>query len=92
MKVSAEYIQVMTVRKQEMFFGLSAVTNDICHMSDVEDISISQNDRALDQPYEFTYKCLKENTLCTFNSPKREAIVNVSFLKLRLKHIFIISS
>lgn len=76
-KVSAEYIQVMTVRKQEIVYGLSAVTNDICHIGDVEGIACAQKGRGTD-PFEFSYTCTRENTLLVFNSPKRDAIINVS--------------
>lgn len=78
-KVSAEYIQVMTVRKQEILYGLNAVTNDICHISEIEDVAFTQHERGSEQAYEFSFKYSRENAIITFNSPKRDAIVNVSF-------------
>ncbi|KAI7901256.1 uncharacterized protein BX663DRAFT_515416 [Cokeromyces recurvatus] len=76
MKISAEYVQIMTVRKQEIFYGLHAVTNDICHISEIEDISMTQHDRATEHIFEFSYRYTRDNTIMTFNSPKREAIIN----------------
>lgn len=77
-KISAEYIQIMTVRKQEIFYGLNAVINDICHISEIEEVSFAQHERASDQSFEFSLKYIRDNTIIAFNSPKREAIVNVS--------------
>ncbi|KAI8079304.1 hypothetical protein BDF21DRAFT_493917 [Thamnidium elegans] len=75
-KVSAEYIQVMTVRKQEILYGISAITNDIYHISEIEDVSFVQYERVSDQVYEFSFKNTRDNAIVTFNSPKRDAIVN----------------
>ncbi|OAD05753.1 hypothetical protein MUCCIDRAFT_137611, partial [Mucor lusitanicus CBS 277.49] len=76
-KVSAEYVQIMTVRKQEIFYGLNAVTNDICHISEIEDIAGTHHERSsLDSSQDFSYKCTRENIVMTFNSPKKEAIIN----------------
>lgn len=78
-KVSAEYVQIMTVRKQEIFYGLNAITNDVCHISEIEDIATSHHERSsLDSTQDFSYKCTRENIVLTFNSPKKEAIINVS--------------
>lgn len=79
-KVSAEYIQVMTVRKQEILYGISAITNDIYHISEIEDVSFVQYEHVSDQVYEFSFKNTRDNAIVTFNSPKRDAIVNVSLL------------
>ncbi|KAI9476257.1 MAG: hypothetical protein EXX96DRAFT_293488 [Benjaminiella poitrasii] len=76
MKVSAEYVQVMTVRKQEIFYGLHAVTNDICHISELEDITMAQYDRTAEHLFEFSYRWVMEGSIVVFNSPKREAIIN----------------
>ncbi|KAL7311910.1 Ras GTPase activating protein ira2 [Mucor circinelloides] len=76
-KVSAEYVQIMTVRKQEIFYGLNAITNDVCHISEIEDIATSHHERSsLDSTQDFSYKCTRENIVLTFNSPKKEAIIN----------------
>lgn len=79
LKVSAEYVQIMTVRKQEIFYGLNAVTNDICHISEIEDITTVHHEQTTpDISQDFSYKCTRENIVLSFNSPKKEAITNVS--------------
>ncbi|KAI7885924.1 uncharacterized protein EV154DRAFT_521553 [Mucor mucedo] len=75
-KVSAEHIQVMTVRKQEIVYGLNAVTNDTYHISEIEDISVAQHEKGQDQSYVFSFKNIRDNTIISFNSPKRDAIVH----------------
>ncbi|KAI8647143.1 hypothetical protein BD408DRAFT_358792 [Parasitella parasitica] len=76
-KVSAEYVQIMAVRKQEIFYGLNAVTNDICHISEIEDIGAVHHERSSsDTSQEFSYRCTRENIVLTFTSPKKEAIIN----------------
>jgi hypothetical protein len=82
-KVSAEYIQVMTVRKQEIVYGLTAVINDVCHIGDIEDIAYAQKGRGTD-PFEFSYTCTREHALMIFNSPKRDAIINVSMINCKV--------
>lgn len=81
-KVSAEYLQVMTVRKQEIFYGLNAITNDVCHIGDIEDITSVHHERSFssDMTQDFSYKCTRENIVYLFTSPKKEAILNVSFV------------
>lgn len=79
-KVSAENIQVMTVRKQEIIYGLNAVTNDIYHISEIDDVSLVQQEQGPDQLYEFSFKNTRDNAIVSFNSPKRDAIVNVSLI------------
>lgn len=79
MKVSAEYIQVMTVRKQEIIYGITAIMNDIYHISEIENVSYVQYEQFLEHSYEFSFKNTRDNTIIMFNSPKRDAIVSVSF-------------
>ncbi|KAG1177602.1 hypothetical protein G6F70_005649 [Rhizopus microsporus] len=76
-KVSAEYIQIMTVRKQEISYGVHAVINDVYHISEVEQVAIVQHEhQGAEQINEFTFKTSRDNVISTFSSPKREAIVN----------------
>ncbi|KAI8983424.1 hypothetical protein BDB01DRAFT_790689 [Pilobolus umbonatus] len=75
-KVNAEYIQVMTVRKQEICYGLSSITNDIFHISEIEDVISVPYDGSTDQPLEFSFKSIKDNYMHVFSSPKRDSIVN----------------
>lgn len=78
-KVNAEYIQIMTVRKQEISYGIHAVINDVYHISEVEQVAIVQHEhQGAEQINEFTFKTSRDNVISTFSSPKREAIVNVS--------------
>lgn len=77
-KISAEYIQVMTVRKQEILYGLNAVINDIYHISEIGEVSFVQHERVADQLFEFSLNLIRDNSVISFNSPKRDAIVNVS--------------
>lgn len=70
----------MTVRKQEIVYGLNAVTNDTYHISEIEDISVAQHEKGQDQSYVFSFKNIRDNTIISFNSPKRDAIVHVSLV------------
>lgn len=77
-KVSAEYIQVTTVRKQEMPYGLQSIVNDVFHISEIEQIASIQHDSQGNNPLnEFSFKTTRDASVNTFNSPKREIIVNV---------------
>ncbi|KAI8975358.1 hypothetical protein BDF20DRAFT_914298 [Mycotypha africana] len=76
-KVSAEYVQIMTVRKQEILYGMTAIVNDIYHISEVEDIAITHQERySAESAYAFSYRSTRENSVVVLNSPKREAIIN----------------
>lgn len=68
----------MTVRKQEILYGLNAVINDIYHISEIEEVSFVQHERVADQAYEYSLNLTRDNSVISFNSPKRDAIVNVS--------------
>ncbi|KAF7726129.1 Ras GTPase activating protein ira2 [Apophysomyces ossiformis] len=74
-KVGAEYIQVMTVRKQELLYGVSTVTNDVYHISEVEDISIGQHGRGTEATNELSFKYNKGKSQVILSTPKREAVV-----------------
>ncbi|KAI9323567.1 hypothetical protein BX666DRAFT_2016762 [Dichotomocladium elegans] len=65
-KVGSEYIQVMTARKQELLYNVSTVTNDVFHVSDIEDISIAHG-RDVDNANEFSFKYNK-----VFRTPRNE--------------------
>lgn len=81
-KVSSEYVQVMTVRKQEFLYGVSTVINDVFLMSEIDDITIVTNTRNQEVANEFHFKYNKGKSYHVFTSLKREAIVNVSCSKL----------
>lgn len=76
-KVGTEYIQVMTVRKQELLYNVSAVTNDVFHVSDIEDITLGQHGRETENGQELSFKYNKGKSQITFSSPKRDSMVAV---------------
>jgi neurofibromin 1 len=82
-KVSAEYMQVMTVRKQEFLYNVTTILNDVYMISDIEDITIVPNTRNQEIVNEFHFK-YKGKTQHVFTSMKRDAIVNVSIIELKL--------
>ncbi|KAI9277397.1 hypothetical protein BY458DRAFT_433218 [Sporodiniella umbellata] len=76
-KISAEYIQVMTVRKQDLIHRIHTALNDVYHISEIENIAIIENNPQLsDSANEFRFKTTRDSTTHIFSSPKREAIVN----------------
>ncbi|KAI8373844.1 hypothetical protein BD560DRAFT_393755 [Blakeslea trispora] len=75
-KVSTEYVQVMTVRKQEFLYGVTTVINDVFLITDLEDIVLISNNRNQENANEFSFKYNKGKTQHVFSSMKREAIVN----------------
>ncbi|RCH89644.1 Ras GTPase activating protein ira2 [Rhizopus azygosporus] len=75
-KVSAEYVQAMTVRKQEFIYNVTTVLNDVYMISDIEDITIVPNSRSQEIVNEFHFKYNKGKTQHVFTSMKRDAIVN----------------
>lgn len=77
-KVSSEYVQIMTVRKQEFIYGVTTVINDVYLVTEIEDITVVSNPRSQEIVNEFHFKYNKGKTHHVFTSLKREAIVNVS--------------
>ncbi|KAI8390971.1 uncharacterized protein BYT42DRAFT_508674 [Radiomyces spectabilis] len=77
-KVGAEYVQVMSVRKQELLYGISAVTNDVYHISEIEDITVigQHPGRSNDNAHEFSFKYNKGKSQIMLSTPKRDAIVS----------------
>ncbi|KAI9491357.1 hypothetical protein BDB00DRAFT_874401 [Zychaea mexicana] len=86
-KVGAEYVQVMTVRKQELLYNISAVTNDVFHVSEIEDIALggqhssssaaaaaARDDNSISSITEFSFKYNKGKSQITFSSPKRDTL------------------
>ncbi|CAO3626389.1 unnamed protein product [Cunninghamella echinulata] len=80
-KVSAEYIQIMTVRKQELVYGVSMVTNDVYHISEIEDVTLGRvTDSAAN---EFSFKYNKGKSQLVLSTPKRDTVVSVIRLSKR---------
>ncbi|KAI8078349.1 hypothetical protein BDF21DRAFT_43098 [Thamnidium elegans] len=75
-KVSSEYVQVMTVRKQEFLYNVTTVINDVYMITEIEDVNIVTNTRNQEIVNEFHFKYNKGKTHHVFTSLKREAIVN----------------
>jgi neurofibromin 1 len=80
-KVSAEYVQIMTVRKQEFLYNITTVINDVYLITEIDDITIVNNNRNPEQSNEFHFKYNKGKSHHVFSSVKRENIVNVSCLE-----------
>ncbi|KAI9020828.1 hypothetical protein CLU79DRAFT_835831, partial [Phycomyces nitens] len=72
-KVGAEYVQIMTGRKQELLYGVSTVTNDVYRISEIEDIVLSPG-RSADSASEFSFKYDKGRLIVILSTIKREAI------------------
>ncbi|KAI9282283.1 hypothetical protein BY458DRAFT_429071 [Sporodiniella umbellata] len=76
-KVNAEYIQVATVRKQEMPYGLQSIVNDVFHISEIDQIGSFQHDSSgSSSTNEFSFKTTRDASVYTFSSPKKDIIVN----------------
>lgn len=78
-KVSSEYVQVMTVRKQEFLYNVTTVINDVYMITEIEDVNIVTSTRNTEIVNEFHFKYNKGKTHHVFTSLKREAIVNVKY-------------
>ncbi|KAG0747979.1 hypothetical protein G6F62_000155 [Rhizopus arrhizus] len=77
MKVSAEYVQIMTVRKQEIIYGVQTILNDVYHISEIEQVTLIQHDlQGTESANEFGFKTARDSSIIIFSSPKREAIIN----------------
>ncbi|RGB37714.1 hypothetical protein C1646_638789 [Rhizophagus diaphanus] len=71
-KLSNEYIQILTHKKQDLFYGLSCQLNDVYHISEIEDITKSTH-RNDDQ--EFIIKQDRGRPVYALSSQKREVII-----------------
>ncbi|ORX62830.1 hypothetical protein DM01DRAFT_1403269 [Hesseltinella vesiculosa] len=73
-KVSAEYVQIMTVRKQELLYGVNMVTNDVYHISEIEDITLGRTAESSSNELSFKYNRGKSQLI--LSTPKRDAVVS----------------
>ncbi|KAI8066538.1 hypothetical protein BC940DRAFT_368136 [Gongronella butleri] len=73
-KVSAEYVQIMTVRKQELLYGVNMVTNDVYHISEIEDITMGRT--AETSSNELSFKYNKGKAQLILSTPKRDAVIS----------------
>ncbi|KAF7723612.1 Ras GTPase activating protein ira2 [Apophysomyces ossiformis] len=67
-KVGVEHVQVMTTRKQDLFCG-STITNDVFHISDIEDISARGGDD------EVVFKSAKDKLQVAFSLSRRDSML-----------------
>ncbi|KAI7862201.1 hypothetical protein BDF14DRAFT_1858538 [Spinellus fusiger] len=74
-KVGAEYVQIMTVRKQEFVYNAGSVTNDVYRISEIEDI-VSNQSRGSDASHEFSFKYNKGRLAVVLSSVKRDTIMS----------------
>ncbi|KAI9026450.1 hypothetical protein CLU79DRAFT_741805 [Phycomyces nitens] len=75
MKVSAEYVQLTTVRKQEIFIGISTVMNDVFHISEIDNIETGQHGQGLDNMHVFNFRHGKDRLNIVLHSLKKDVIV-----------------
>ncbi|CAG8612074.1 12667_t:CDS:10, partial [Ambispora leptoticha] len=72
MKISSETIQVITTRKQDLFSGQQVILNDVYHISEIEDITLSSHKN---DDNEFVIKQDEGRSSTAFTSPKRDQIM-----------------
>ncbi|KAG9291425.1 hypothetical protein G9A89_021843 [Geosiphon pyriformis] len=72
MKISNETIQVITSKKQDLFYGQQVTLNDVYHISEIEDISLSSHKN---DDNEFVIKQDNGRSSIAFTSPKRDQIM-----------------
>ncbi|CAG8450213.1 2329_t:CDS:10 [Ambispora leptoticha] len=72
MKISSETIQVITTRKQDLFNGQQVILNDVYHISEIEDITLSSHKS---DDNEFVIKQDEGRSSTAFTSPKRDQIM-----------------
>ncbi|CAI2169037.1 10253_t:CDS:10, partial [Funneliformis geosporum] len=80
-KISNEFIQILTLKRQDLFYGLNCQLNDVYHISDIEDITSSTH---RNDDNEFFIKQDRGRPTYVFSSPKRDAIMSaIRSLKAR---------
>ncbi|CAG8517845.1 8557_t:CDS:10 [Diversispora eburnea] len=72
MKISNEYLQIITSKKQEIFNGLSCCLNDVYHISEIEDVNNSSHKS---DDNEFIIKQDRGKPPFAFTSNKRDTII-----------------
>ncbi|KAI9027661.1 hypothetical protein CLU79DRAFT_697324 [Phycomyces nitens] len=75
-KLGPEYLQITTVRKQEMLWGLNSVLNDIYHISEIDNLFPTSNSKTTEGGGgNFCIKTDHGRTTLTFSTSKRNAIL-----------------
>ncbi|KAI8384889.1 uncharacterized protein BYT42DRAFT_563965 [Radiomyces spectabilis] len=75
-KVGLEYVQVTSARKQEFVPGFSAITNDVYHISEINDLALQPTHSSSEVSQEFRFRYGKNNHRLVFGSLKAQPIVN----------------
>ena len=78
-KISQEYFQIITVRKQEIYYNLYTVYNDVYHISEIEDMTTLPNSK-LENGGDLMLKVDRGKTSVVLSAAKRDAILAVSFI------------
>ncbi|CAG8773738.1 25140_t:CDS:2, partial [Racocetra persica] len=72
MKISNEHVQVLTLRRQELFNGLSSTLNDVYQISEIEDVN---NSSRKNNEGEFIIKQDRGRPSIAFTSPGKDLIM-----------------
>ncbi|CAG8637906.1 2796_t:CDS:10, partial [Cetraspora pellucida] len=72
MKISNEHVQVLTLRRQELFNGLSSTLNDVYQISEIDDVA---NSSRRNNEGEFIIKQDRGRPSIAFTSPGKELIM-----------------
>ncbi|KAF7730429.1 Ras GTPase activating protein ira2 [Apophysomyces ossiformis] len=75
-KIGPEHMQIITVRKQEIFWSLNTVLNDIVHMSEIDDMMALPTSRT-ENGGELCIKTDGGKSNWVFSTPKRDAMLSL---------------
>ncbi|KAG0178831.1 Ras GTPase activating protein ira2 [Apophysomyces sp. BC1021] len=73
-KIGPEHMQIITVRKQEIFWSLNTILNDIVHMSEIDDMMALPTSRT-ENGGELCIKTDGGKSNWVFSAPKRDAML-----------------
>ncbi|KAI8142067.1 hypothetical protein BJV82DRAFT_159057 [Fennellomyces sp. T-0311] len=73
-KVSQEHFQIITVRKQEIYYNLYTIYNDVYHISEIDDMTALPNSK-LENGGDLMLKVDRGKTSVVLSAAKRDAIL-----------------
>ncbi|KAI9489055.1 hypothetical protein BDB00DRAFT_771458 [Zychaea mexicana] len=73
-KVSQEYLQIITVRKQEIYYNIYTIYNDVYHISEIEDMTPLPNSKH-ENGGDLMLKVDRGKTTVVLSAAKRDAIL-----------------
>ncbi|KAI7866864.1 hypothetical protein BDF14DRAFT_1808596 [Spinellus fusiger] len=76
-KIGQEYLQIITVRKQELLWDMNTFLNDVYHISEIESMFSIGTPRNTENGGEFCLKADHGQTSLTFTSAKTNAILSL---------------